>query len=98
SSRRRHTRFSRHWSSDVCSSDLRRGGRVPDGRVREGQDLYGRFAGVGAAHPARGGGGRALAEDGRGEGSEEGPRRISAEMLVSMRAWGYTYAQIEAEA
>src|SRR5690606_39906318 len=22
SSRRRHTRFSRHWSSDVCSSDL----------------------------------------------------------------------------
>src|SRR5690606_40748368 len=25
SSRRRHTRFSRDWSSDVCSSDLRRG-------------------------------------------------------------------------
>src|SRR5690606_40449898 len=24
-SRRRHTRFSRDWSSDVCSSDLRRG-------------------------------------------------------------------------
>src|SRR5690606_40409076 len=24
SSRRRHTRFSRDWSSDVCSSDLRR--------------------------------------------------------------------------
>src|SRR5690606_16743273 len=31
----------------------RRGGRVPDGRVREGQDLSGRFAVVGAAHPAR---------------------------------------------
>src|SRR5690606_39737115 len=30
SSRRRHTRFSRDWSSDVCSSDLPalRGGRV----------------------------------------------------------------------
>src|SRR5690606_39307452 len=26
SSRRRHTRFSRDWSSDVCSSDLDRGG------------------------------------------------------------------------
>src|SRR5690606_14374186 len=26
SSRRRHTRFSRDWSSDVCSSDLMRGG------------------------------------------------------------------------
>src|SRR5690606_40052515 len=25
SSRRRHTRFSRDWSSDVCSSDLARG-------------------------------------------------------------------------
>src|SRR5690606_40983181 len=25
SSRRRHTRFSRDWSSDVCSSDLDRG-------------------------------------------------------------------------
>src|SRR5690606_4915550 len=25
SSRRRHTRFSRDWSSDVCSSDLRQG-------------------------------------------------------------------------
>src|SRR5690606_40439979 len=27
SSRRRHTRFSRDWSSDVCSSDLRPGRR-----------------------------------------------------------------------
>src|SRR5690606_39504960 len=26
SSRRRHTRFSRDWSSDVCSSDLARAG------------------------------------------------------------------------
>src|SRR5690606_9220798 len=28
SSRRRHTRFSRDWSSDVCSSDLRQSQRV----------------------------------------------------------------------
>src|SRR5690606_40426360 len=32
SSRSRHTRFSRDWSSDVCSSDLRRSaGLGPDG-------------------------------------------------------------------
>src|SRR5690606_40344738 len=31
SSRRRHTRFSRDWSSDVCSSDL----RVIDGDPRD---------------------------------------------------------------
>src|SRR5690606_39963042 len=30
--RRRHTRFSRDWSSDVCSSDLRPGG--PGSRAR----------------------------------------------------------------
>src|SRR5256884_9926834 len=28
SSRRRHTRCSRDWSSDVCSSDLERGGGI----------------------------------------------------------------------
>src|SRR5690606_40806809 len=28
SSRRRHTRFSRDWSSDVCSSDLFAGGQL----------------------------------------------------------------------
>src|SRR5690606_40932353 len=31
SSRRRHTRFSRDWSSDVCSSDLMLGNGVPMG-------------------------------------------------------------------
>src|SRR5690606_40558521 len=30
SSRRRHTRFSRDWSSDVCSSDLNFGKNVHD--------------------------------------------------------------------
>src|SRR6266511_160993 len=34
SSRRRHTRFSRDWSSDVCSSDLRGAGARGDRRRR----------------------------------------------------------------
>src|SRR5690606_32195918 len=33
SSRRRHTRFSRDWSSDVCSSDLLRSIRENEGRA-----------------------------------------------------------------
>src|SRR5690606_40981648 len=34
SSRRRHTRFSRDWSSDVCSSDLaKRGDRIMPARA-----------------------------------------------------------------
>src|SRR5436309_16131253 len=41
SSRRRHTRFSRDWSSDVCSSDLREEAAVrePDGADRPGPRL-----------------------------------------------------------
>src|SRR5690606_41603383 len=35
SSRRRHTRFSRDWSSDVCSSDLTRFGVMKHLRVLE---------------------------------------------------------------
>src|SRR5256885_13146399 len=34
SSRRRHTRLQGDWSSDVCSSDLRRG--ILGGRLRQG--------------------------------------------------------------
>src|SRR5690606_40843608 len=34
--RRRHTRFSRDWSSDVCSSDLQPGRLVRDGVFDEG--------------------------------------------------------------
>src|SRR5690606_40553120 len=48
SSRRRHTRFSRDWSSDVCSSDLP--DRAPDDwEVPEGEvtaavdDMFGRW-------------------------------------------------------
>src|SRR5690606_40545611 len=44
SSRRRHTRFSRDWSSDVCSSDLRISD-VIEGQLGEvGKDLVGRHA------------------------------------------------------
>src|SRR5690606_39479865 len=35
SSRRRHTRFSRDWSSDVCSSDLRGRRRLHRGAAME---------------------------------------------------------------
>src|SRR5690606_40925424 len=37
SSRRRHTRFSRDWSSDVCSSDL---GGMPGTPLPEGARLW----------------------------------------------------------
>src|SRR5690606_40101319 len=41
SSRRRHTRFSRDWSSDVCSSDLHRGGKnLPVPRLLQGASRY----------------------------------------------------------
>src|SRR5690606_40019640 len=36
-SRRRHTRFSRDWSSDVCSSDLR--GRIVNVDLRERREI-----------------------------------------------------------
>src|SRR5690606_41018807 len=43
SSRRRHTRFSRDWSSDVCSSDLvpqvQHQGAGADGRLRDLPEL-----------------------------------------------------------
>src|SRR5690606_40161199 len=41
SSRRRHTRFSRDWSSDVCSSDLRTRQEKPEGEYTEmGWEVY----------------------------------------------------------
>src|SRR3712207_175398 len=50
SSRRRHTRYWRDWSSDVCSSDLRprrgdsRPGRVPARKPRVVSEVKARFA------------------------------------------------------
>src|SRR5690348_17915681 len=41
SSRRRHTRWTGDWSSDVCSSDLERERRVRDLATDEGQDVTG---------------------------------------------------------
>ena len=39
SSRRRHTRYWRDWSSDVCSSDLRRNAARHVKRIKEGDKL-----------------------------------------------------------
>src|SRR6266487_5368648 len=51
SSRRRHTRWTGDWSSDVCSSDLPRGGR-PSGGTRSDAMRFGLF---GSAQAKRGG-------------------------------------------
>src|SRR5690606_40005037 len=48
--RRRHTRFSRNWSSDVCSSDL--GMHQSSGKAQDGP---GRIAYLGEEHGAAGG-------------------------------------------
>src|SRR5690606_21343085 len=44
SSRRRHTRFSRDWSSDVCSSDLRITSTLDDERKRHPEQKIAPFA------------------------------------------------------
>src|SRR5690606_39858118 len=68
SSRRRHTRFSRDWSSDVCSSDLS-GGRhatsVGDQPVDEAEQhpLAGHGCGGGRTRRWRGGCARVFAEE-----------------------------------
>src|SRR6266850_7881334 len=41
SSRRRHTRLQGDWSSDVCSSDLRRPGRVQSQGQRRDEERHG---------------------------------------------------------
>src|SRR5690606_40016815 len=58
SSRRRHTRFSRDWSSDVCSSDLcvdqlRRAGAVIVGITNMHELAYGGTGNVSLHGPAR---------------------------------------------
>src|SRR5690606_40851615 len=92
SSRRRHTGFSRDWSSDVCSSDLldRLGGPVPRPRLDTGRLLRGggrgrRPPGDRAGHPAGGagaglGGGAVHLALVRGPTSEE--RRLGKERLA----------------
>src|SRR5690606_40613226 len=56
SSRRRHTRFSRDWSSDVCSSDLAIGGLIAQGATPvaaavAGVFLHGAAGDLGFAEP-----------------------------------------------
>src|SRR5690606_39298367 len=67
SSRRRHTRFSRDWSSDVCSSDLTRGGRSRDS-LPEGGPRQRKVKGVAAQ-------GSGCSDEGRYAGCAQGPRR-----------------------
>src|SRR5437870_9344500 len=43
SSRRRHTRWPRDWSSDVCSSDLRPEYEKHDGRRRQNEERDGEY-------------------------------------------------------
>src|SRR5437870_12812140 len=58
SSRRRHTRWPRDWSSDVCSSDLANappfaGGQAPQGTTSGGRPrARGPWRAVGAATPS----------------------------------------------
>src|SRR5690606_40388117 len=55
SSRRRHTRFSRDWSSDVCSSDLtqrQRDTTLPQGTVDQQEEIVW-LEGCGPVHRAR---------------------------------------------
>src|SRR5690606_40362034 len=78
SSRRRHTRFSRDWSSDVCSSDLRahargRAARLEDGPTRHAGGLDRRRRGTGPD-----GGPRIRTAGRRGRGRSE-ERRVGEE-------------------
>src|SRR5699024_11224979 len=52
SSRRRHTRSKRDWSSDVCSSDLTSGSAQEDDELRE--DAHTAGCELISAHPLRG--------------------------------------------
>src|SRR3712207_9207767 len=96
SSRRRHTRYWRDWSSDVCSSDLRHGERVVLGRVlddvptdvhRRGArveqlDEVGGALGLDLVDDDRAGGGSGGRRPARGRGGEEGRSRGAPENFI----------------
>src|SRR2546428_12048758 len=67
SSRRRHTRSDRDWSSDVCSSDLVRDPQLPAPQTRGAVDALLR-------QPRRGGG-RDPVRSGEGSGGKESRSR-----------------------
>src|SRR5690606_39640910 len=83
SSRRRHTRFSRDWSSDVCSSDLAHVDAVYGGSHLA---LPGGGPARGGLSPCRGAGGRRGLDRGRGRRRAAGGRRG----LLRRRAGGRT--------
>src|SRR5437868_15218096 len=66
SSRRRHTRSKRDWSSDVCSSDLQPGASrdagTAGGEVRDGRDRRDRRAGAAGCPVREGAAGKAAGQ------------------------------------
>src|SRR5690625_7427852 len=71
SSRRRHTRWPRDWSSDVCSSDLAQRVQSPARPVADGRGMGDRHGGC-RLHRLLGGGGSLRSEERRvGEGGRE---------------------------
>src|SRR5690606_41103180 len=94
SSRRRHTRFSRDWSSDVCSSDLAGANRLPGGDKSVGNRPPPPYL---AGGPGSGGGvlpgggrlaGRLSARSCRCRAAGRGPADISEERRVGQEGRG----------
>src|SRR5690606_39288640 len=79
SSRRRHTRFSRDWSSDVCSSDLSGRDGSPWGRRGRRRAVAHPVSGTASAASVRGGGGRRASPACCRERSRSEERRVGRE-------------------
>src|SRR2546422_10402919 len=104
SSRRRHTRCSRDWSSDVCSSDLvgdgedgvaaRWHGFAAHGQIRVG-DERGRFVRAGAPHlPVRDQPTVNFASVHARAGVVHGNRLAAGELAIGFGRWAGTLALI----
>src|SRR5947209_11817612 len=104
SSRRRHTRYWRDWSSDVCSSDLGGTPRRVTSRARDGRSRWGRAGDAstapGTARAARAsrstitaptsrrGRGGRALRDGRGASSGVAPSRMATAAIQGVRLTG----------